>query len=189
MRDRRKSIGGIPATSAPVQTAATPAVRRARLVSICLIRPAATVERTTRMWSWSKNRISSPNRPSPRSSGPSSMRRTLCPMMVIDSRGIPRGGADQDFQPRQSVRGSVPDQLGPRQSHRPCGRPNSLVFCRRTVSIIRPLSRLGRTYRCPVIVFEAWFRRRPTTSSGMPASTPTVAKVWRILTPILAYRP
>ena len=73
-------MGGTSATSAWVQTAATPASARAAAVSTSSRRPRATGERTTRMWSWPAKEMSAAKRPRPLSSGRSSSLGVLRPM-------------------------------------------------------------------------------------------------------------
>ena len=74
MRVRRKSIGGMSATSADVHTATTPGSASAACASIETMRPCAWPERTTRMCSMRGKAMSAANTPRPVTSGRSSRR-------------------------------------------------------------------------------------------------------------------
>src|SRR5262245_58965286 len=76
MRVRRKSIGGMSATSAAVQTATTPGNASAAAASIDAMRPCACAERTTRMCSMRGKATSAAKLPRPVTSGGSSSRGT-----------------------------------------------------------------------------------------------------------------
>src|ERR1700722_3769008 len=83
MRLRRKSIGGMSATSAAVHTACTPGSASAASASIARSFPCAKCERTTRIWSCPANEISAAKRPRPVSSGRSSRRVSERPTYFV----------------------------------------------------------------------------------------------------------
>src|SRR6266545_8147914 len=89
-RSSRKSIGGRSAMSAMVQAATTPGADNASVTSARMIRPFATGERTTRMWSCDGNETSAANRPRPTTSGASSRRATEAPITWLSDGFITR---------------------------------------------------------------------------------------------------
>jgi hypothetical protein len=91
-----ESIGPSSAMSAAVQTATTPGMRAASVVSRLRMRPCAKAERTTCMCNSPANEISAANVPRPGTSGGSSSRSTRSPITFAGAAsgagaGLPAG--------------------------------------------------------------------------------------------------